>query len=229
MSEDKDPNRPSSMTLMGGPIDTRRNPTAVNDFAETHDMDWFANNVLHTVPIGYPGHGRRVYPGFLQLSGFMSMNMDRHINAHLHYFRHLIRGDGDSAETHRDFYDEYLSVMDLPAEFYLDTIREVFKEHALPEGKLVLGGRLVAPEAITDVALMTVEGEKDDITGAGQTEAAHDLCRALPAALRKHYVQPKVGHYGIFNGRRWREDILPHVKAFLRAHDKGAAGRKTAA
>lgn len=229
MSEDKDPNRPASMILMGGPIDTRRSPTAVNEFADTHDMRWFETHVLHTVPIGYPGHGRLVYPGFLQLSGFMSMNMDRHMNAHLHYYRHLIRGDGDSAEKHREFYDEYLSVMDLPAEFYLDTIREVFKEHALPEGRLVLGDRRVAPEAITDVALMTVEGEKDDITGAGQTVAAHDLCRNLPDSLRKHHLQPKVGHYGIFNGRRWREEILPHVKEFIRAHDKGAADGKRAA
>lgn len=218
MSEDKDPNRPASVTLMGGPIDTRRNSTDVNKFAEDHEMDWFLQRVIHHVPVSYGGRGRRVYPGFLQLSGFMSMNMDRHVNAHLHYYRHLIKGDGDSAEKHREFYDEYLSVMDLPAEFYLDTIREVFKNHSLPKGELMVNGRRVDLGAITDVALMTVEGEKDDITGAGQTIAAHDLCCNLPADLHKHHLQPKVGHYGIFNGRRWREEILPHVRDFIRAH-----------
>lgn len=228
MSEDADPCRPSTMVLMGGPIDTRRSPTEVNRFADEHELEWFESQVVHQVPVGYPGRGRRVYPGFLQLSGFMSMNMDRHVNAHLHYYRHLIRGDGDSAEKHREFYDEYLSVMDLPAEFYMDTIKSVFKEHALPEGTLVLDGRRVDPGAITDVALMTVEGEKDDITGAGQTVAAHDLCANLPDALRKHHLQPKVGHYGIFNGRRWREEILPHVRDFIRTHDQ-AGGRVRAA
>jgi poly(3-hydroxybutyrate) depolymerase len=148
----------------------------------------------------------------------MSMNMDRHVNAHLHYYRHLIKGDGDSAEKHREFYDEYLSVMDLPGDFYLDTIREVFKEHSLPRGTLEVNGRLVKLDAITDVALMTVEGEKDDITGAGQTIAAHDLCSNLPADLHKAHLQPKVGHYGIFNGRRWREEILPHVRDFIATH-----------
>lgn len=222
MSEDKDPNRPASIILMGGPIDTRRNPTEVNRFAAEHDMKWFESKVIHMVPAMYEGRGRLVYPGFLQLSGFMSMNMDRHVNAHLHYYRHLIRGDGDSAEKHREFYDEYLSVMDLPAEFYLETIRDVFKEHALPNGTMMVRGRRVDPGAITDVALMTVEGEKDDITGAGQTIAAHDLCKNLPQALHKHHLQPKVGHYGIFNGRRWREEILPHVRDFIRSHERRA-------
>lgn len=228
MSEDKDPCRPASMVMMGGPIDTRQSPTAVNEFADTHEMSWFESKVIHTVPMTYAGRGRRVYPGFLQLSGFMSMNMDRHMNAHLHYYRHLIKGDGDSAEKHREFYDEYLSVMDLPAEFYLDTIRWVFKEHALPEGTLTLGGRRVDPAAITDVALLTVEGERDDITGAGQTIAAHSLCSSLPDDLRKHHLQPKVGHYGIFNGRRWREEILPHVRDFIRAHGARAEKQRAA-
>lgn len=220
MAEDQDPYRPRSLVLMGGPIDTRRNPTEVNRFAESHPMEWFEQRVIHMVPIAYRGRGRLVYPGFLQLSGFMSMNLDRHVNAHLHYFRHLIRGDGDSAEKHRDFYDEYLSVMDLPAEFYLQTVRDVFKEHRLPQGTLHLRGRTVNPAAITDIALMTVEGEKDDITGPGQTVAAHDLCANIPKGLRQHHLQPKVGHYGIFNGRRWREEILPHVRAFIRFHER---------
>ena len=220
MAEDNDPCRPASMILMGGPIDTRRNPTEVNRFAEQHSLDWFKRHVIQSVPFVYPGRGRRVYPGFLQLQGFMSMNMDRHMNAHLHYYRHLIRGDGDSAEKHREFYDEYLSVMDLTEDFYIDTVHAVFQEHLLPRGLLDLGGRRVDPGAITDVALMTVEGEKDDITGAGQTIAAHDLCSNLPQNLHKHHLQPKVGHYGIFNGRRWREEILPHVHAFIRTHDQ---------
>lgn len=223
MAEDNDPNRPRSLILMGGPIDTRRNPTEVNRFAEEKDMSWFEKQVIHMVPAMYNGRGRLVYPGFLQLSGFMSMNMDRHMNAHLHYYRHLIRGDGDSAEKHREFYDEYLSVMDLPAEFYLETVRDVFKEHTLPNGTMKVRDRLVKPACITDIALMTIEGEKDDITGAGQTIAAHDLCSNLPAALHTHYLQPKVGHYGIFNGRRWREEILPHVRTFIRSHERQAS------
>ncbi|KJS35558.1 MAG: hypothetical protein VR70_15825 [Rhodospirillaceae bacterium BRH_c57] len=223
MAEDNDPNRPRSMILMGGPIDTRRNPTEVNRFAEDKDMNWFESQVIHMVPAMYEGRGRLVYPGFLQLSGFMSMNLDRHMNAHLHYYRHLIKGDGDSADKHREFYDEYLSVMDLPAEFYLETVRDVFKEHALPNGTMKIRDRLVNPGAITDIALMTVEGEKDDITGAGQTIAAHDLCTNLPEALHKHHLQTKVGHYGIFNGRRWREEILPHVRDFIRTHERRAS------
>lgn len=224
MAEDNDPNRPASIVLMGGPIDTRRSPTAVNAFADEHPMDWFLDRVIHSVPMTYAGRGRRVYPGFLQLSGFMSMNMDRHVNAHLHYYRHLIKGDGDSAEKHREFYDEYLSVMDLPGDFYLDTIREVFKEHSLPRGVLEVHGRRVDLGAITDVALLTVEGEKDDITGAGQTVAAHDLCRNLPARFHRQHLQPKVGHYGIFNGRRWREEIMPIVREFILTHRNNRTG-----
>jgi poly(3-hydroxybutyrate) depolymerase len=224
MAEDDDPCRPASMVLMGGPIDTRINPTEVNKFADSREMAWFEGNLIHTVPGQYLGAGRRVYPGFLQLSGFMAMNMDRHVSAHLSYFNHLVEGDGDSADDHRLFYDEYLSVMDLPAEFYLETIERIFKKHELAEGILEVGGRKVDCGAIKDVRLLTVEGERDDITGKGQTASAHTLCRNLPEALRKHHLQDKVGHYGIFNGRRWREEILPHVRSFvLEAETAGLA------
>jgi poly(3-hydroxybutyrate) depolymerase len=224
MAEDADPCRPASMVLMGGPIDTRVNPTEVNKFADEREMSWFEDNLIHTVPGTYLGGGRKVYPGFVQLSGFMAMNMDRHVSAHLKYFEHLVEGDGDSAEDHQTFYDEYLSVMDLPAEFYLETIQRIFKDHELAEGVLVCKGRRVDCGAIKDVGLLTVEGERDDITGKGQTAAAHTLCANLPESLRKHHLQDKVGHYGIFNGRRWREEILPHVRSFiLEAEAKGLA------
>lgn len=228
MAEDKDIYRPNSMVMMGGPIDTRISPTTVNQFAEQREIEWFEKKVVHPVPAGYHGRGRMVYPGFLQLSGFLSMNLERHADAHATYFGHLIRGDGDSAEKHREFYDEYLSVTDLPAEFYLETINEVFKKHSLAENKLMIGGRLVRPEAITDVALLTIEGEKDDITGTGQTKAAHDLCKNIPEKMKIHHLAPKVGHYGIFNGRRWREEILPHVRAFYREHEKSASSHRAA-
>ncbi|MBK1663104.1 polyhydroxyalkanoate depolymerase [Rhodospirillum rubrum] len=228
MAEDGDACRPLSMTLMGGPLDTRINPTEVNRFADSHDMAWFEKKLIHTVPGPYLGRGRKVYPGFLQLSGFMAMNFDRHVNAHLDYFTHLIEGDGDGADQHRDFYDEYLSVMDLPAEFYLETVERIFKNHELAEGKLVVNGRRVDTGAITDIRLLTIEGERDDITGKGQTAAAHTLCANLPQALRDHRLQPKVGHYGIFNGRRWREEILPHVRAFILEAERGGASRGAA-
>jgi poly(3-hydroxybutyrate) depolymerase len=216
MAAEDNPNRPHSMILMGSPIDTRVGKTAVNHFAESKDMDWFKRRFIQTVPLPYMGVGRQVYPGFLQLGGFMAMNAERHMDAHKDYFNHLIEGDGDSAAAHRKFYDEYLSVMDMPAAFYLETIEMVFKEHHLPEGRMMLGDRLVDPTAIRDIGLMTVEGEKDDITGLGQTEAAHGLLSELPKSLREHMVCPQVGHYGIFNGRRWREVILPRVASFLR-------------
>ncbi|MCA1941097.1 MAG: polyhydroxyalkanoate depolymerase [Caenispirillum bisanense] len=228
MAEDEDPMRPASITLMGGPIDTRANPTAVNDFATEKEMDWFTSHVIHTVPVHYQGRMRKVYPGFLQLSGFMSMNMDRHMDAHLRYFRHLVRGDGDSAQQHRVFYDEYMSVMDLPAEFYLQTIRKVFKEWQLPRGILEIDGRTVDLSAVRDIAFMSVEGEKDDITGVGQTKAVHNLLTNLPKEKQRYHMQPKVGHYGIFNGRRWREEILPHVREFIRANDKALLGSQAA-
>lgn len=224
MSADQDPCLPPSMTLMGGPIDTRANPTKVNEFATTRPLEWFRANVVHSVPLNYAGRGRTVYPGFLQLTGFMSMNIDRHVDAHLKLFQNMIQGDGESAEQHRTFYDEYLSVMDLPAEFYLQTIQTVFKEHALPRGVMTSRGRKVDPSLITRTALMTVEGEKDDITGPGQCLAAQGLCSSLPDDMRRHHLQPKVGHYGVFNGRRWREEIYPNVRSFIRGHDQVLAG-----
>ena len=218
MAEDGDPARPSSLVMMGSPIDTRVNPTEPNVLATTRPLSWFEKNVILTVPWPNQGFLRRVYPGFLQLSGFMQMNLDRHMDAHVDQFRNLVRGDGDSAAAHRAFYDEYLAVMDLTAEFYLQTVEVVFQEHALPEGRLELDGRLVRPEAITDIAIMTVEGEKDDITGRGQTEAAHALTPNLPEPKHMHYTQEKVGHYGVFNGSRFRRFIQPKIRDFLRRH-----------
>jgi poly(3-hydroxybutyrate) depolymerase len=199
------------MTLMGGPIDTRVNPTAPNDLAQSQSLQWFERNVITTVPVSYPGFLRRVYPGFLQLTGFMTMNLERHMTAHRRLYEHLVKGDGDSVAAHQKFYDEYLSVMDLPAEYYLQTIKTVFQDHALPEGTFHWRDRKVDPGAITDIGLLTVEGELDDISGIGQTRAAHDLCRNLPDAKKHHHHQAATGHYGIFNGRRWRNEILPRV------------------
>ncbi len=217
------PYHPASMTLMGGPIDTRKSPTAVNRLAEARGTEWFRRNCLETVPLPYPGMGRQVYPGFLQLSGFMAMNLDRHVNAHFDMFRHLVAGDGDSAEKHRDFYDEYLAVMDLTAEFYMQTIEEVFVRHSLPEGQLVHAGQRIDLGAIRRTGLMTVEGEKDDISGVGQTYAAHGLCRNLPDALKTHHMQVGVGHYGVFNGSRFRAEIAPRIVAFTRQVEREAA------
>lgn len=220
MNEKKDTCAPLSMTLIGGPIDTRINPTKVNQLAEKRPLDWFKKNVITRVPVNYRGFMRRVYPGFLQLSGFMQLNLDRHINAHLDLFKHLIEGDGDSAAAHRKFYDEYLSVCDLPAEFYLDCIDQVFQRHLLPRGEFNYKGKKVKPELITKTALLTLEGELDDISGVGQTEAAQKLCKSLPANMRKHYVQKGVGHYGIFNGRKFREHVVPIIVDFIGKHDK---------
>jgi len=218
MEEREDPYVPSTMTLMGGPIDTRVAPTAVNDLAVTKGIDWFKSNVIMKVPFPHPGFMRDVYPGFLQLSGFMSMNLDRHVTAHRDFFQHLVEGDGDSAEKHRDFYDEYLAVMDLSAEFYLQTVETVFIEHALPRGTMTHNGLPVDCAKIRRTALLTVEGEKDDITGRGQTRAAHDLCTSLPDDMKAHYEQPNVGHYGVFNGSRWRAEIAPRVMDFIRSN-----------
>ncbi|MCB1496413.1 MAG: polyhydroxyalkanoate depolymerase [Bauldia sp.] len=209
---------PATMTLMGGPIDTRINPTAVNTLAHNHDLDWFRRNVIMQVPFPHPGFMRNVYPGFLQISGFLSMNLDRHVEAHRDFFRHLVDGDGDSAEKHRDFYDEYLAVMDLTAEFYLQTVDTVFIKHALPRGTMEHRGEPVRPSTIHSVALFTVEGEKDDISGVGQTRAAHDLCTGLPEDRRAHYMQPGVGHYGVFNGSRFRSEIAPRISDFISTH-----------
>jgi len=218
MAEAKDPRQPRSLTLMGGPIDTRQSPTVPNDLAMRNSMMWFRQNVISTVPLGYPGAMRRVYPGFLQLTSFISMNLDRHVNAHMRQFEHLVKGDDDSADSHRAFYDEYLAVMDLSAEFYLQTIEVVFKEHLLPRGEWVSRGRKINPAAI-ETALMTVEGELDDISGIGQTKAAHALTPNIPGARHVHWEQPRVGHYGIFNGRKWREQIMPRVRTFIREND----------
>ena len=218
MAEAKDPRQPRSLTLMGGPIDTRQSPTVPNDLAMRNSMMWFRQNVISTVPFGYPGAMRRVYPGFLQLTSFISMNLDRHVNAHMRQFEHLVKGDDDSADGHRTFYDEYLAVMDLSAEFYLQTIEVVFKEHLLPRGEWVSRDRKIDPSFI-ETALMTVEGELDDISGIGQTKAAHALTPNIPGARHVHWEQPRVGHYGIFNGRKWREQIMPRVRTFIREND----------
>ncbi len=214
MAQDKEPG-PRSMTMMGGPIDARRSPTAVNNLATVKPFSWFERNLIHRVPSKYPGYMRRVYPGFLQHLGFVAMNPDRHLNAHWDYYNHLLIGDGDSAEAHRRFYDEYNAVLDMPAEYYLETVKTVFKDFALPKGHMSVRGELVRPQAIRDTALLTVEGELDDISGNGQTEAAHALCLNIPRERREHFVAPGVGHYGIFSGRRWREMIYPRVRDFI--------------
>jgi poly(3-hydroxybutyrate) depolymerase len=223
LEADDDPAVPLSLILAGGPVDTRRSPTVVNQLAEQRGTEWFRRNVITSVPWPNLGFGRPVYPGFLQLTGFMTMNLDRHVNAHKELFFHLVRGDGDSAEKHREFYDEYLAVMDLTAEFYLQTIDTVFVRHALAKGEMTVRGRRVDISAIRRTALLTIEGEKDDITGLGQCRAAQDLCTAVPAASKHHYECPGVGHYGIFNGSRFRQLIAPRIAQFVRTHDPRAA------
>jgi poly(3-hydroxybutyrate) depolymerase len=218
MSTARDPKLPRSMTMMGGPIDTRRNPTQVNALAKKKPYEWFENNVIFKVPAQHPGYLRRVYPGFLQHAGFVAMNPDRHVNSHWDYYLDLVKGDQDDVEAHRRFYDEYNAVLDLPAEYYLDTIRIVFQEHRLPNGTWHVKGVRVAPEDIKSVALFTIEGELDDISGSGQTQAAHDLCVNLPKSKQKHLTAQGVGHYGIFSGRRWREMIYPQIRDFIRAN-----------
>jgi poly(3-hydroxybutyrate) depolymerase len=225
MEADDDPYVPHSMTLMGGPIDTRVNSTSVNKLAMSKGIDWFRNHVITKVPFPHPGVMRDVYPGFLQLSGFMSMNLDRHMEAHRDLFRNLVKGDGDSATKHKEFYDEYLAVMDLSAEFYLQTVDTVFIRHALPQGEMTHRGRLIDPSQIRRVALMTVEGEHDDISGLGQTEATHKLCPNIPAEDKAHYMQRDVGHYGVFNGSRFRSEIQPRIADFVLSHNGGPAGR----
>ena len=219
MAEDDDPNRPASMTFMGSPIDARLSPTETNQLAEARPFAWFKSNMIHTVPWPYPGFGRRVYPGFVQLFSFMSMNEERHIDAHRQYFENLVNGDGDETTRHEDFYNEYLSVLDLTEEFYLQTIDIVFQQHLLPRGLLEHRGRTVDLTKITDIGLMTVEGEKDDISGVGQTQAAHGLTPNIAEDRRVLYVQPDVGHYGVFNGRRFRDEIYPRVRDFITANE----------
>ncbi|HEY9058241.1 MAG TPA: polyhydroxyalkanoate depolymerase [Aurantimonas sp.] len=218
MEADEDDCTPATMTLMGGPIDTRVNPTAVNQMAEEKGIDWFRDNVIMTVPFPQPGFMRPVYPGFLQLTGFMSMNLDRHMTAHKEFFWHMVKDDGDSADKHREFYDEYNAVMDLTAEFYLQTVEEVFIKHSLPKGEMMHRGKRIDLTKIRRTALLTVEGENDDISGVGQTEAAQRLCSNIPADMRVHYVQPKVGHYGVFNGSRFRAEICPRIVDFALTH-----------
>jgi poly(3-hydroxybutyrate) depolymerase len=215
--------------MMGGPIDARKSPTAVNNLATTKSHGWFEQNVIYRVPVNYPGAGRRVYPGFLQHSGFIAMNPGRHLKSHYDYFLDLVRGDDDSADFHRDFYDEYNAVLDMPAEYYLDTIKTVFQDFALVNGTWKVGGEFVRPQDITTSALLTVEGELDDISGTGQTKAAHDLCTGIPAARKFHYDALGAGHYGIFSGRRWREHVYPRVRDFIAAHQVASTAAKRAA
>jgi poly(3-hydroxybutyrate) depolymerase len=218
MASNNDPELPKTMTMMGGPIDPRKSPTAVNDLATEKPFSWFENTVIYAVPGNYPGFGRKVYPGFLQHAGFIAMNPGRHAQSHREFYQHLVRGDDSSAESHRQFYDEYNAVLDMPAEYYLDTIKTVFQEHSLPKGTWKVGGQLVRPQDIKTVALFTVEGELDDISGAGQTQAAHELCSGIPADMHQDFVAPKCGHYGIFSGRRWREQVAPRIGEFIRKY-----------
>ena len=226
MEADGDLAAPASMTLMGGPVDTRRSPTEVNKLAEKRGVEWFRRNCLHTVPFSYPGFGREVYPGFLQLSGFMAMNIDRHVTAHLDMFKHLVSGDGDSAEKHREFYDEYLAVMDLAAEYYMQTIETVFVRHALPKGEMTHHGRPVDLKAIHKGGLLSVEGEKDDISGVGQTCAANELCVNIPESRKHYHLAKGVGHYGVFNGSRFRNEIAPRIREFIAGIEAGAEPAK---
>lgn len=222
MSADRNPARPRSLTMMGGPIDTREAPTVVNTTATQRPYSWFEQNVIATVPFYYPGNGRKVYPGFLQLTGFMAMNWGNHLVSHWQMFRHLVDGDQESAEGTKAFYDEYRSVCDMTAEFYLETIDVVFQRHLLPKGEMVHRGRKVDPAAVTDVALLAIEGERDDISGVGQTKAALAISTGLPKTLKKYLLAKSVGHYGIFNGRRWRNEIAPVLETFIADADKRA-------
>jgi poly(3-hydroxybutyrate) depolymerase len=210
---------PRTMTMMGGPIDARQSPTQVNNLATTKSIAWFESHVIHKVPHNYPGHGRLVYPGFLQHTGFVAMNPSRHFSSHWDFYEDLLRGDMEDADAHRKFYDEYNAVLDIPSEYYLDTIKTVFQEHALPKGKWVVNGNRVAPEAITKTALFTIEGELDDISGAGQTHAAHGLCTKIPVKNKQRLTAAGAGHYGIFSGKRWRDVVYPQVRDFISKFD----------
>ncbi|MEO6113051.1 MAG: polyhydroxyalkanoate depolymerase [Sphingomicrobium sp.] len=218
MNANKHPARPKSLTMMGGPVDTRKAPTAVNTLATQRPHSWFQQNAVATVPMIYGGAGRKVYPGFLQLAGFMTMNLGNHLVSHFEMFKHLIVGDEESADATREFYDEYLSVCDMTAEFYLQTVDVVFQRHLLPKGKYEHRGKRVDPAAIKDTALLAIEGERDDISGIGQTKAALDLASKLPAGKKQYLMAKDVGHYGIFNGRKWRETIAPVVEKFVAAN-----------
>jgi poly(3-hydroxybutyrate) depolymerase len=219
MAEAGNDSQPRSMTLMAGPIDTRVNPTKVNKLADSKPMEWFEQNLIASVPMRYPGAFRRVYPGFVQLAAFMSMNIDRHVKAHRELYDNLVKGELEKAQATKKFYDEYFAVLDLTAEFYLETVRLVFQEHALPKGLIAWRGRKVDPRAIRRTMLLTIEGEKDDICAVGQTAAAHDLCTSLRPYLKRHHMQAGVGHYGVFSGKRWENQIFPIVKNMILASD----------
>ncbi|MDE2410213.1 MAG: polyhydroxyalkanoate depolymerase [Sphingomonadales bacterium] len=218
MGADQHPCRPLTLTMMGGPVDTREAPTSVNDVAVNHPLSWFESHVIATVPLHYPGAGRKVYPGFLQLAGFMSMNLQTHLQSHYQMYRHLVEGDGESADATKAFYEEYRSVCDMTAEFYLQTIEHVFQKHSLPKGEFVHRGKPIDLGAIRDTALLAIEGERDDISGIGQTKAALKLAHNLPDAQKRYFLAPEVGHYGIFNGSKWRKRIAPVVEEWIARH-----------
>lgn len=220
MAQHDDPLRPCSITLMGGPLDTQQHPTRVNDFAHTLPLSWFEEHMIHTVPEGYLGVGRKVYPGFLQLMGFVMLNPQRHAEAHAQFLYDMAQQRSAQANSHRKFYDEYVAVMDMPAEYFLQTVQNIFQKNLLASGKLKWRGTRIDPGAIKDTALLTIEGEKDDITGLGQTHAAHKLCTNLTSDMKKHYEQKEVGHYGLFSGHHWREEIEPHMRAFIAKHHR---------
>jgi poly(3-hydroxybutyrate) depolymerase len=220
MNADKHPCRPATLSMMGGPIDTRQAPTAVNTVATQRPLAWFEQNVIATVPFFYPGAGRKVYPGFLQLAGFMAMNLGNHLMSHYRMFQHLVDGDGEGADATKAFYEEYRSVCDMTQEFYIQTIEDVFQKHKLPKGELLHRGRKVDPDAITDTAILAIEGERDDISGIGQTKAALTIARNLPDSEKHYLMAEKVGHYGIFNGRRWREEIAPVLEGWIAGHER---------
>lgn len=220
LSSNKSESVPASTTLIAGPIDTSINPSAVNDYASNHDYEWFENNVIFEVPPGFVGEGQRVYPGFMQLSGFLSLNFNDHISKHYRFYHDLVKNDGDSTEAHRTFYNEYLAVLDISAPFYLQTIKRVFMDNELARGTATYRGKRIELEAIRDTALLTIEGEQDDICGLGQTQAAHTLCKNIPDAMRRHHVEPLVGHYGAWNGRRFRENVAPLIIDFIKQHDR---------
>jgi poly(3-hydroxybutyrate) depolymerase len=219
MAQDRNPAQPSSMTLMAGPIDTRVNPTKVNELAKSKPIEWFEQNLIASVPIRYGGAFRRVYPGFVQLAAFMSMNIERHVKAHRDLYDNLIKGEHEKAQATKAFYDEYFAVLDLTAEFYLETVRLVFQDHALPLGTLTWRGEKIEPRAIRRTMLLTVEGEKDDICAVGQTAAAHELCSGLRTHLKRHHLQPGAGHYGVFSGKRWENQVFPNLKNVILASD----------
>ncbi|HZG22158.1 MAG TPA: polyhydroxyalkanoate depolymerase [Herbaspirillum sp.] len=220
MAEENHPAQPRTMTLMAGPLDTRVNPTAVNALAKSKPISWFEKNMISTVPARHAGAGRRVYPGFVQLGAFMNMNLNRHVDAFRKLYHHLVEGEEAQAAQIKDFYEEYFAMSDLPAEFYLETVRTVFQEHALPLGKLTYQGRVVEPRAIRRTALFTIEGEKDDICAVGQTVAAQEMCSSIRPYMRMHHVQTAVGHYGVFNGRRWENEIYPRLRDFINMHHR---------